>query len=47
MSENEEEGISKEEVDKEREKLKELDLEDKSKAGWDLLVNLTKKKKED
>ncbi len=47
MSKNEEEGISKEEVDKEREKLKELDLEDKSKAGWDLLANLTKKKKED
>ncbi len=47
MSENEEEGISKEEVDKEREKLKELDLEDKSKASWDILTQLTKKKKED
>lgn len=47
MSENEEEKISKEEVDEERQKLKNLDLEDKSKAGWDLLANLTKKKKED
>ncbi len=47
MSENEEDKISKEEVDEERQKLKKLDLEDKSKAGWDRLANLTKKKKED
>lgn len=47
MSENEEEGISKEEVDKEREKLKELDLEEKSKASWDILTKLTKKNKEE
>jgi len=46
MSKNEEKGTSKEEVDKEREKLKELDLEDKSKASWDILTKLTKKKKE-
>lgn len=47
MSKNEEKGTSKEKVDKEREKLKELDLEDKSKASWDILTKLTKKKKED
>lgn len=37
----EDEGMSAEERDVERSKLKEMGVEDKSKTGWSMLANLT------
>ena len=51
MGENEEEledeGLSAEERAAERDKLKEIGVEDKSKTGWSMLANLTDESSEE
>ena len=43
----EEDGLSAEEREAEKAKLKEMGVEDKSKAGWSMLANLTDESSEE